>query len=174
MKFRANHISKQCLILILLTTGIAATLGCNPKAPPAEPTPAVITVMDDKSVSNHMTAQAALTAHYIDAALKAGTSTREINETLTKIANETIIDEFWISDSRGGIDYTNRPDILFEFPRNANEGTQPDAFTRILTDGADTVTQPPKPRQSDETWFKYLAVRGVDQLRIVQVGIRYE
>ena len=55
----------------------------------------------DAIVSDHMVAEAMLTAHFIDAALKAGMSTDEINAVLAKVAEQTVISEFWISDETG-------------------------------------------------------------------------
>ena len=57
----------------------------------------------DEVVSKHMVAEAMLTSHFIDAALRAGMSQDEINAILTKIAEQSIISEFWISDERGNI-----------------------------------------------------------------------
>ena len=52
----------------------------------------------DGAVSKHMVAEAMLTSHFIDAALRAGMSQNEINAVLTKIAEQSIISEFWVSD----------------------------------------------------------------------------
>lgn len=68
------------------------------------------------TMSDHMVAQATLTAHYIAAARKAGTSDEEINDVLSSIAESTVIDEFWISDENGVIVYTNIPGLDFAFP----------------------------------------------------------
>ena len=43
---------------------------------------------------DHMAAQAVLTSHYINAALKAGMSDEEINAVLMEISDQTIITEF--------------------------------------------------------------------------------
>ena len=64
--------------------------------------------MDD-AVSRHMIAEATLTAHLIAAALKAGMSKTEINAVLAKVAKESAISEFWISDAKGRIEFTNIP-----------------------------------------------------------------
>ena len=65
----------------------------------------------DESVSKHMVAEAMLTSHFIDAALRAGMSQDEINAVLTKIAEQSIISEFWVSDEGGNIEFTNFPDV---------------------------------------------------------------
>ena len=48
----------------------------------------------DEIVSKHMVAEAMLTSHFIDAALRAGMSQDEINAVLTKVAEQSIISEF--------------------------------------------------------------------------------
>ena len=61
----------------------------------------------DEIISKHMVAEAMLTSHFIDAALRAGMSQDEINAILTKVAEQSIISEFWISDDEGNIEYSN-------------------------------------------------------------------
>ena len=84
----------------------------------------------DAMASGHMVAQAMLTAHFIDAAVKAGMSTDEINAVLAKVADETIISEFWISDEAGRIDYTSHPGTEFVFPTDPEAGSQAAPFAR--------------------------------------------
>ena len=57
-------------------------------------------------VSKHMVAEAMLTSHFIDAALRAGMSQDEINAILTKVAEQSVISEFWISDDEGNIEFS--------------------------------------------------------------------
>ncbi len=121
--------------------------------------------------SNHMVAEAMLTAHYIDAARKAGLSQQEINAALTRIADESIISEFWVSDANGGIEFTNMPDIEFAFPIDPDAGTQAAPFADLLTGAQSVVVQGVREREVDGALFKYVGVAGVDQPRIVQVGI---
>ena len=64
-------------------------------------------IMDE--TSRHMVAQAMLTAHFIDAALKAGMDAEQINAVLADIAANSVISEFWISDETGQIAFTNIP-----------------------------------------------------------------
>ena len=61
----------------------------------------------DAIVSDHMVAEAMLTAHFIVAALKAGMSTDDINAVLAKVAAQTVISEFWISDETGRIVFSD-------------------------------------------------------------------
>ena len=125
----------------------------------------------DTMASGHMVAQAMLTAHFIDAALKAGMSTEEINAVLAKVADETIISEFWISDEAGRIAYTNYPGTEFVFPTDPEAGTQAAPFAALLSGAETVVVQGVLPRELDGTAFKYAGVAGVDQARIVQVGV---
>ena len=123
------------------------------------------------TMSDHMIAQATLTAHYIAAARKAGTSDEEINDVLSSIAEATVIDEFWISDENGVIVYTNIPGLDFAFPTDPEVQTQAAPFALLLTGAESTVVQSFQPRTADEQVYKYVGVAGVDQSRIVQVGI---
>ena len=121
--------------------------------------------------SGHMVAQAMLTAHFIDAALKAGMSTDDINAVLTKVAEETVISEFWISDETGRIAYTNIPGTGFVFPTDPEAGSQAAPFATLLSGEETVVVQSVLPRELDTEPFKYVGVAGVDQARIVQVGL---
>lgn len=125
----------------------------------------------DSTLNDHMLAEATLTAHLLDVALKAGYSTEQINDLLREIANKTAIEEFWISDETGEVVYTNIPDIDFSFSTDPSESSQAAAFAQILTEEATTVVQPFMNRTLDAQSFKYVAVRGVDRVRVVQVGI---
>lgn len=121
--------------------------------------------------SKHMAAQAMLTAHFIDAALQAGFSTDEINWILRMVAAQTVISEFWISDENGNIVYTNIPGTDFAFPTKESAGTQAAPFAALLGGMRAIVAQDAQPRDLDDAVFKYVGVAGVDQPRIVQVGI---
>ena len=125
----------------------------------------------DATASGHMVAQAMLTAHFIDAAVKAGMSADDINAVLAKVADETIISEFWISDEAGRIVYTNRPGTEFVFPTDPEAGSQAAPFAALLSGAETVVVQGVLPRELDGTAFKYVGVAGVDQARIVQVGV---
>lgn len=125
----------------------------------------------DAIASGHMVAQAMLTAHFIDAALKAGMSTDDINAVLAKVADQTVISEFWISDEAGRIVFTNMPDTGFVFPTDPEAGTQAAPFAALLSGDETVVVQGVLPRELDAAPFKYVGVAGVDQARIVQVGV---
>ena len=125
----------------------------------------------DAIASGHMVAQAMLTAHFIDAALKAGMSADDINVVLAKVAEQTVISEFWISDETGQIAFTNFPETSFTFPTDPQAETQSAPFTALLSGDETVVVQGVQPRELDAAPFKYVAVAGVDQARIVQVGV---
>ena len=125
----------------------------------------------DAMASDHMVAQAMLTAHFIDAALKAGMSTDDINAVLAKVAEQTVISEFWISDEAGRVVFTNIPGTEFVFPTDPEAGTQAAPFATLLSGDEAVVVQDTLPRELDAAPFKYVGVAGVDQARIVQVGL---
>ena len=126
--------------------------------------------MDD-AVSKHMVAQAKLAAHFIAAAVKAGMSKKEINAALAKVAKESAISEFWISDGKGKIEFTNVPGMSFRFPTDANAKSQAAPFAALLSGAKKVVVQGFQPREFDGKPFKYVGVAGVDKARIVQVGV---
>ena len=126
--------------------------------------------VSETPVTDHMVAEATLVAYYIDAALKAGMTKQEINVALGQIASATVIDEFWVSDENGLIDFTNVPGIVFAFPSDPNTGSQAAPFVALLQGGETVVVQEAQPRESDGALFQYVGVAGVDQPRIVQVG----
>ncbi len=128
----------------------------------------------DEPHSDHMVAQATLTAYYIDAAIRAGMTSQEINFALGKIASVTVIDEFWVSDEIGRIDFTNVPSVPFSFPTDPDAGTQAAPFAALLLGGETVIVQGAQPREADGAVFQYVGVAGVDKPRIVQVGFARE
>ena len=124
----------------------------------------------DAPETDHMVAQATLAAYYIDAALRAGMTPQEIDAALGRIADSTVIDEFWISDESGRVEFTNEPGIDFTFPTDPGSGTQAAPFAALVTGAETVVVQDAQPREADGALFQYVGVAGVDQPRIVQVG----
>ena len=125
----------------------------------------------DGLVSKHMVAEAMLTSHFIDAALRAGISQDEINAILTKVAEQSVISEFWVSDERENFEFTNFPDIDFKFPIDSSGTSQATPFA-VLLDGSETVVvQGLMERELDGKSYKYVGVSGTDKSRIVQIGI---
>ncbi len=148
-------------ILAAMVFGLCLTLGAGVKKARA---------MDD-AVSKHMIAEATLTAHFIAAAIKAGMSKKEINAVLAKVAKESVISEFWISDDKGKIEFTNIPGTSFKFPTDPKAKSQAAPFAAILSGAKKVVVQGFQPRVLDGKSFKYVGVAGVDKTRIVQVGV---
>ena len=153
---------KMWIVSIILCTGVlfnGATVadGMSPST--------------DESVSKHMVAEAMLTSHFIDAALRAGMSNDEINAILTKIAEQSVITEFWVSDEGGKIEFSNFPDTNFNFPTDSSGNSQASPFAALL-DGSETViVQGMIERELDGKSYKYVGVSGTDKSRIVQIGI---
>ncbi len=123
-------------------------------------------------VGKHMIAQAMLTAHYVAAAKKAGMSAEEINAALAEIADKTVIDEFWVSNETGELDYSSVPAPGFAFTTDPDADVQTAPFARLLSGEAEVVEQGVEARVLDGKRFKYVGVAGVDTARIVQVGMQ--
>jgi hypothetical protein len=124
----------------------------------------------DEVVGRHMVAQARLAAHLVAVAEGAGMAPEAINAILADVAERSAIDEFWITDADGrayltntGIDFTFDPDPALQ--------PQASAFWALLTGEAEVVVQEAQKREIDDRVFKYVGVAGVDQPRIVQIGI---
>ncbi|KKZ11877.1 MAG: hypothetical protein TE42_06570 [Candidatus Synechococcus spongiarum SP3] len=123
------------------------------------------------AIGQHMVAEALLTAHFIDAAREAGRSPEEINAVLASIAERTALAEFWITDVDGQVVHTNIEGSTFQFPTDPAAGTQAAPFAALLDGSKAVVVQDARPRESDGQVFRYVGVAGVDEPRIVQVGM---
>ena len=152
--------------LAAIIFGLCLTLGIGARIEKAR-------AMDD-AVSKHMVAQAKLTAHFIAAAVKAGMSKKEINAALAGVAKESAISEFWISDGKGEIEFTNIPGASFRFPTDVNAKSQAAPFAALLGGAKKVVVQGFQKRDLDGKSFKYVGAAGVDKPRIVQVGVAGE
>lgn len=117
-----------------------------------------------------MVAAARLAAHYVDAALRAGADEHEISAVLHRIACELGNLEFWITDESGRIAFGCHH-MDFEFPADPRGETQAAPFTALLDRTETMVVQDPQPRELDGMVFQYVGVSGVDQPRIVQMGV---
>ena len=93
----------------------------------------------DDAVSGHMVAEAMLTAHFVDAALKAGMDRGAINAVLKRIADETVVSEFWVSDANGEIAFTNVEGANFAFPTDPAADSQAAPFAALLTGNQSVV-----------------------------------
>jgi hypothetical protein len=121
-------------------------------------------------IARHMIGEAMLAAQFVAAAEKAAMTPTQINAALKSIADNTGIEEFWITDSSGrayltntGLDFTFSPD-----PAKQPQGA---AFWALIDGRQKVVVQEARKREIDDRTFKYVGVAGVDKPRIVQVGV---
>ena len=132
----------------------------------------------DAMLDDQMTGQARIAAHVVAAAEAAGAGPAQVIETLSAVADGTVLDEFWITDEEGAAYLTNVRDgagnpVPFRFDPDPAVQPQASAFHRLLSsppDSDDVVAQGAQVREIDSEVYKYVAVAGVDRRRIVQVG----
>ncbi len=132
----------------------------------------------DSTLDGLMTAQARIAAYLVEAAEAAGYDPPRIIGILDNITQETVLDEFWITDEQGFAYLTNvrdRAGVPVPFRFDPDPAVQPQAskFYVLLTsplEGDDFITQPAQVREIDQQVYKYVGVGGVDKPRIVQVG----
>jgi HAMP domain-containing protein len=124
----------------------------------------------DQALGDQMLAEATLAAHLVATAERSGLSPEEINRMLKAIADETVLDELWITDSQGHAYLRNQEDIDFTFDPDPAVQPQASAFWPLLTGERDAVVQDARVREVDDQVFKYAGVAGIDKPRIVQVG----
>jgi len=120
-------------------------------------------------IGEQMIAQALLTAHFIEAAKKAGMPREAIIERLRGVVADSTIDEFWITDETGRVTLSNL-DAAFAFSPDPKVQPQASAFWPLLTGKKTSVVQKARKREIDDRPFKYVGVNGIDKSRIVQVG----
>jgi hypothetical protein len=131
--------------------------------------PALATDLEEV-VAQHMVGQALLAAHLVAIAEKAGMPPAEINAILRDVAERSAIAEFWITDANGHAYLTNSG-VDFTFEPDPARQPQASAFWPLITGEAEVVVQQAQRREIDDQVFKYIGVAGVDQPRIVQVGV---
>jgi hypothetical protein len=124
----------------------------------------------EEIVSKHMVAEALLTAHLVAVAEEAGLGNEVIRAILKDVADNSVIDEFWITDAEGHAVLTNR-EVSFTFSPDPAEQPQASAFWPLLTGEEEVVIQKAQKREIDGQIYKYVGVAGIDTPRIVQVGI---
>ena len=132
----------------------------------------------DATLDGPMTAQARIAAYLVEAAEAAAYAPSRINRILDQITQETVLDEFWITDEEGFSYLTNVRDaagvrVTFRFEPDPAVQPQASKFYALLAaplDGDDFITQPAQVREIDQEVYKYVGVGGVDKPRIVQVG----
>lgn len=144
------------------TAATALILGAICLAGPAAANEAVI--------ARHMVGEALLAAHFVAAAEKAGMSAAEINAILKSVAQQSAIEEFWITDPSGRAYLTNTG-VDFAFSPDPAKQPQASAFWPLIAGGQAIVVQEARKREIDNRVFKYVGVAGIDKRRIVQVGV---
>lgn len=120
-------------------------------------------------LGEQMQGQARIAAEYVGAAERAGDQAEAIEERLKAIADETRIDEFWITDEEGVAYLSNIP-AEFTFDPDPEKQPQAHVFWPLLTGESEVVIQEARTREITDEVFKYVGVAGVDKPRIVQIG----
>jgi signal transduction histidine kinase/DNA-binding response OmpR family regulator/HAMP domain-containing protein len=124
----------------------------------------------EEVVGDHMLAEARLTAQLVSVAEgRAHLSPTEINTLLTDIADQTLLDEFRITDAAGHAYLTNLSQD-FTFSPDPLQQPQMSIFWDLLQGNAKAVIQEARPREGETGLYKYVGVSGLDKPRIVQVG----
>ena len=126
----------------------------------------------EDEIGRHMIAEARLLAAYVAVAEKAGLTREAIVEQLSDVAEDTVIDQLLVTgtDAVGTID-TERPATPFRFLPDAAKQPEAHVFHRLLTGDVPSVIQKSQQRDQDGRMFKYAGVGGIDQPRIVEVGM---
>ncbi len=160
---RQNLLDQQAADGLLIASLLSRTTGIVDQFP----------VRMEQSIAEQMVVEAALTAHLVAIAERAGLTPQEINAILQDITAATVLEEFWITDERGRAYLHNIPDVDFTFSPDPAEQPQASAFWPLLTGERKVVVQDAQRRELDGQFFKYVGVGGVDKPRIVQVGYNY-
>jgi len=129
-------------------------------------------VMNDveTAIGEQMVVEATMAAHLVALGEAAGVDSQEINRRLKQIADDTVLDEIWITDDKGHAYLRNISEIDFTFSPDREKQPQAYAFWPLLTGKSKAVVQEARQREVDTQVFKYAGVAGVDKPRIVQVG----
>src|SRR5499433_3321540 len=129
-------------------------------------------IMNDveAAIGEQMVVEARMAAHLVALGEAAGVSPKEMNRRLRQIADDTVLDEIWITDEKGHAYLRNIADVDFTFSPDPKQQPQAHVFWPLLTGKAKSVVQEARQRELDTQVFKYVGVSGVDKPRIVQVG----
>ena len=129
-------------------------------------------VMNDveAAIGEQMVVEATMAAHLVAMGEAAGLGTKEINRRLEQIADDTVLDEIWITDDKGHAYLRNIAELDFTFSPDPKEQPQAHAFWPLLAGETNNVVQEARQREVDTQVYKYVGVAGVDKPRIVQVG----
>jgi sigma-B regulation protein RsbU (phosphoserine phosphatase) len=124
----------------------------------------------ETAIGEQMIVEATMAAHLVALGEAAGVGATEINRRLKQIADDTVLDEIWITDESGHAYLRNITEVDFTFSPDRERQPQAHAFWPLLTGKNKAVVQDARQREIDTQVFKYAGVAGVDKPRIVQVG----
>jgi phosphoserine phosphatase RsbU/P len=124
----------------------------------------------EAAIGEQMVIEATMAAHLVALGEVAGVRPQEINRRLKQIADDTVLDEIWITDEKGHAYLRNISEIDFTFSPDPKQQPQAHVFWPLLTGKNKSVVQEARQREVDTQVFKYVGVTGVDKPRIVQVG----
>ena len=124
----------------------------------------------ENAIGEQMIVEATMAAHLVALGEAAGVGANEINRRLKEIADDTVLDEIWITDEKGHAYLRNITEIDFTFSPDRERQPQAHTFWSLLTGKSKNVVQEARQREVDTQVFKYVGVAGVDKPRIVQVG----
>jgi len=124
----------------------------------------------EAAIGEQMVIEATMAAHLVALGEAAKVSPQEINRRLKQIADDTGLDEIWITDDKGHAYLRNISEIDFTFSPDPKKQPQAHVFWPLLTGKTQSVVQEARQREVDTQVFKYVGVTGVDKPRIVQVG----
>ena len=124
----------------------------------------------ERMLSQHMIVSAELLAQFVEAAEKAWMTSAEINNRLSAITENTVLNKFWVTDEKGYAYIHSNKNADFLFSASVEQQPQAHEFWALLTGEKDRVVQDARKREVDNERFKYVGVRGSDKPRIVQVG----
>lgn len=122
-------------------------------------------------LSDQMLAQAHILAEFVATAEASLMPKEQLRERLESLVEKSVIEEIWITDSFGKAYLSSTGVYDFIFNPDPNEQPQAFAFWDLLTGDAEQVVQQAQQRDMDNRIFKYVGVTGVDQPRIVEVGL---
>lgn len=122
-------------------------------------------------LSEQMLAQAHILAEFIATAEASLMPKETIRERLESLVDTSVIEEIWVTDSFGEAYLSSTGVYDFVFGPNADQQPQSYAFWDLLTGDVQQVVQQAQKRDMDNRIFKYVGVTGVDQPRIVEVGL---
>ena len=124
----------------------------------------------EEIIARHMVGEAMLAAQFVAAAEKSGMTPGQINAALKSVAENSGIEEFWITDPSGHAYLTNTG-LDFTFSPDPSKQPQGSAFWALINGRQKILVQEARKREIDNRVFKYVGVAGVDKPRIVQVGV---